>query len=166
MSQTLKEGFASIGLLARQDATAEQVSADYRLGLPATTMEFSGADYAQALKIEAGDAGDEVTLTCSTGVAAKTAGTGTPTITDGDGKDLEGNTFAAVAEYFGLLIENTGTGSVAVVSSDDDLPDIPALQAGGKLLLAYSAVQAVAGTIAFTLANAAGEVQVTILGKN
>lgn len=163
MSQTLKEAFATLGLVARQAATSEQVSADFRLGQAEETLEFSDADYAQALKIEADSASDVATLTCSTGAVAQT--TGTPTITAGDGKDLEGNTFDAVGEYFAILIKNTGTGSIAVVSSDDDLPDIPALQAGGRLLLAYASEKAMSGTVAFTFANAAGEVEVSIIGK-
>jgi hypothetical protein len=87
------------GLFARITPSGQSVGGKPTIGSSGpTTKDYPLANIVSAFKVVAAASSNVATLTLSTGVVAQT--TGSPVITDGDGKDLEGDA-ADVGEYPG-----------------------------------------------------------------
>jgi len=105
------------GLFGTGTPTDTNVSGSVTVGKSQTQLSFDTANILYSFQVTSTGASDVATLTISSGAVAQT--TGTPTITDGDGKDFSGATLGTLATAYMLLVEPvTGNdGQIRVTSS-------------------------------------------------
>ena len=163
----LKKAVASFGLIGRMAPVGTNVSNRLDIGIAATEVDFlaqdGDTDILYSAKVVAAAVSDSGSLALSTGIV--TAG-GTAVVTGGDGKDAEGETLPAPVSLMGILIRNLGAGDVAIVSSDDEVPDCPALKPTCSLFMIAGTTwpSSPFGTVVGTMNNAAGIFDVTVIG--
>jgi len=151
------------GLFGTGTPTDTNVSGSVTIGKAQTQLSFDDGNILYSFQVTSTGATDVATLTISSGSVAQT--TGTPTITDGDGKDFSGATLGTLATPYMLLVEPvTGNdGQVRVASSVTTKGIDKRIEAGETypLLCSFPA----SGTIAITFAATGDSVKVTVLGK-
>lgn len=161
---TISSAKAFYGLKAVGTPTGTNVGNNVEVGVSTTPVAFSDANVAYSFKVTSTGATDVATLTFSSGSVAQT--TGTPTITDGDGKDFEGATLGTLATLYAVLVErSTGTGSVGVTASSDEIIDIADSSEAFSLLQSWAGGIASPGTLALSFDTSGDIVTVTVLGK-
>lgn len=151
---------AIYGLTGTGTPTSTNVAGSMLIGVEQTQSAFATADIVYSFKVTGNGTNDVATLTLSSGVVAQT--TGTPAITDGDGKDFEGSTLPAMVTGYAILVKSSGT-TVQVTSSFASNPDIILESASTVPLLCPFVMN---GTIDFTLADSSASVTVTVVGKS
>ena len=164
---TISSARAIYGLNAAGTPTGTNITGTSQIGVAQTSQAFADADIAYSFKVTSTAPGDVATLTLSTGAVAQT--TGTPTITDGDGKDFEGATLPTLVTLFSFLMtRETSEDTISVLSSSDDLPDVPEFGGGLPAHLATAIPGGVTspGTIAITFTGTGDIVTVTVIGKS
>ncbi len=154
---------AYYGLKAEATSVGTNVTGTQTIGVSQSGIAFDDANIAYSFKVVSTGASDVATLTLSSGVVTQT--TGTPTITDGDGKDAEGVTLGTLATSRMLLI-TPDSGNTAVVratssSTTDGFDKYFPAASNRPLLCSFPAT----GTIAFTFAAIGDEITVTVIGK-
>lgn len=161
---TISTARAIYGLNSLGTPQGTNIGGSNVIGKNQTSLSFSDANIMYSFKVLANADNDVATLTLSTGAVAQT--TGTPVITDGDGKDMEGITLATLATGYAILIETVGTttGIITVDTSTDANGFTKFFKAGETMPLLTGLPSS--GTISFTFAEAADAVIVTILGKS
>lgn len=151
------KSFAHFGLTALERYTNPGTSGEEENGLPLVrvdlTTEWGEAHARKSFTVEALAGGNVATYDCATGVVSQT--TGSPIITKASAVDFQGNAYTDLGPVIGLYIEvDPFAGPVAVACSSNNLPDIPALRPGSKILIALPVDETLqglgAGTIAFT----------------
>jgi hypothetical protein len=161
---------ATAGIAARLSSTSLGASGKTALGgtitgYPAATVTYSGCDSAYSSGVAAAAIGDVATLTLSSGVIAQT--TGTPVITDGDGKDWEGNTIPTLTKLMAIRIRAAAENAAAVALNGSSalLPDMD-LHPGADIQLRLPAAgHALSGaTLAFTFATIGDAIVIDVLG--
>jgi hypothetical protein len=157
------------GLFGRITPTGQGVGGRPTIGdSGAGTKQYPTANIISALKVVSAAGSNVATLTLSTGIVAQT--TGSPVITDGDGKDLEGVTLPTLANFMGIRIR-TGTGNTGTVAvagaSNSKLPAIT-LDNDAEVAVGVRAagVTLSGATLTFTFSAAGDEVIVEYLGKS
>ncbi len=157
-----------LNFIARSKSTQEGITGGVNIG-KAIAKTFTGLDLAYAFKVLSAAVANVATLTHSTGQVAQT--TGTPTITDGDGKDWQGVTLPAAATSFIYLIVikagNANTGTVTVTGADGAEAPSAILRVGGFTLLCQPAPTAVgaSSTVGLTFSAAADTAEVWVFAK-
>jgi hypothetical protein len=157
------------GLFARITPSGQSVGGKPTIGSSGpTTKDYPLANIVSAFKVVAAASSNVATLTLSTGVVAQT--TGSPVITDGDGKDLEGVTLPTLANIQGIRIR-TGAGNTGTVvvggSSNSKLPAITLDNDADVAVGLKAAGVALSGaTLTFTFSAASDTVIVEYLGKS
>lgn len=155
-------------LSATATPTGTGVSGAQTLGLGEKSRKYADANIIGIAEIASAAISNVATLTVSTGAIAQT--TGSPVITDGDGKDFEGVTFPTVATLKGLRLiadpDNTGTVTVAGTSSGKLVAvtldaDTEVTQKFKETGLAVSSQ-----TMTFTFSAAGDKVTVEFLGES
>lgn len=157
---TLSNAQARFQLSADAATSQTNSSGTVEVGLGLTTQAFSDADVAYSFEVEATGGSDIATLTFTTGVVVQTAGT--PTVTDGDGKDIFGVTISLV-RVMAILVE---ADSAAITCSNSEFPDFAD---GGQLIRAlWVPTTAIAspGTMAIAPSGAGLSTKVTVIGKS
>lgn len=159
---TLSDVKAVWGLSASATHTGTEVSGKAAIGERSGYAAFSDADIAYSFKVECNIAGDAASLDPATGLV--TASAGSPSITDGDGKDFEGVALPALSQLRGVLVHGTtqvgspilvdSTGSASAVFSGPIYQD-------QALLITTTAVPA-----AITLDPQVAGNAVTVIGKS
>ena len=157
----------NLTIAARSRSTQEGTTGVVNIGK--AIAEAFTLDIAYAFKVLSAAVANVATLTHSTGQVAQT--TGTPTITDGDGKDWEGVTLPAATTSLVYLIlikaGPTNTGTVSCVGAD--LAEAPSatLRADGCVLLSQPAPTAVgaSSTLALTFSAAGDTAEVWVFAK-
>lgn len=137
-----------------------------RLGFGELTRKYTTATVLGIFKVVSAATSNVATLTLSTGAVAAT--TGSPVITDGDGKDFEGIAFPTIAkcQAIRIITPSTNTGTVTIGgSSSNRLPAIE-LHADSEITLKLPAAGLTisAQTLTATFSAAAQEVTVEFLG--
>jgi hypothetical protein len=159
----ITNALAYFGLKATASPVGTSISGTNTVGVSQTAVAFDDANIAYSFKVVSTGATDVATLTLSSGVVAQT--TGTPTITDGDGKDMEGITLGTLATSRMILIQpdsgNTGIVRAQSSSTTDGFDKYFPAASTRPLLCSFPA----SGTIAFTFAAIGDEVTVTVIGK-
>ena len=160
---TITSATANYGLSALSTPTGTNIANDVRIGVAPGSIAFADANIVYSFKVTATGTNDVATLTLTSGAVAQT--TGTPTITDGDGKDWEGVTLPTMATGYAILIQRTTlTHEVAVASSDIVNP--AAILTDTNALTPLLSPLLVSGTVAFTLSSSGHAVVVTVIGKS
>jgi hypothetical protein len=142
---TITSATANYGLSALSTPTGTSIANDVRIGVPPGSIAFADADIVYSFKVVAAAAGNVATLTLSSGAVAQT--TGTPTITDGDGKDWEGVTLPTMVTGYAILMQRTDLTHEVIVASSDNVNPSLRLNDGNKLMPALSHLL-MSGTIA------------------
>lgn len=156
-----------IDLSARSRSTQEGTSGTQDIGV--RIARILDADIAYCFKVTAAANGNIATLTQSTGNVAQT--TGVPVITDGDGKDWEGNVLdldTASAILAVLVVANdANVGTVTLAASDGAESPAGILKAGGAILLLQPNATAVgaASTLAATLSALGDSVKTWVYSR-
>lgn len=163
----LRSATATLGLTARVTPSGTSVSGVPSIGDPVpSAVNYTTANVAYACMVAAAAAANVATLTLTSGVVAQT--TGSPVITDGDGKDIEGNTFTAMAKLMALRITapSTNTSAVSFAGSSQVVPDVD-LSPGSDMVVALpvAGVTATGITLAATFATLGDSVTITVIGK-
>jgi hypothetical protein len=151
------------GLTASGATTSTNVSGSVTLGKTQEQVTLLGADVFFSSSITSTGATDVATLDLTTGVIAQT--TGTPTITDGDGKDFEGETLGTMAKVSALhvVFNEVASGVVAMSCADVSLPDVTASINGTIAVITIPDGKTLSGnTITFTFNDASSQ-KVTII---
>lgn len=163
---TFSDATAVYGLSAAGTPTGTNVGGTNTIGVGSTKNAITGADIAYSFKVTSTGIGDVATLTLSSGSVAQT--TGTPTITDGDGKDFEGDTLTTMVTLNAVLVQRTTSVSTVVMeSSPAQLPDFQTLgDSDATATVLWEGTDTNLGTIAFTFGAPADSVTVTIIGKS
>lgn len=159
--------FATHGLRADVSSAATNVTTSGIVGLNQVKTTLTDTDIIYSLSITSTGGTDVSTLTLSTGVAAQT--TGTPTITDGDGKDFEGVTMATLVSISAIYVsfDEHAAGTIAMACADVSLPDITSSVDGSVAMMIQPTGKTVSGdTITFTFNDASSQkVTVIVAGK-
>ena len=148
--------------------TGTGVSGKPFVGQDLTPVNFSDGDVVQVFTVESTGAGDVATLDLDEGSVAQT--NGTPTITDGDGKDFEGEDIAMPTLY-ALLIESAdgNTGTVTVANTLVQMIDVT-IRAGTNgstfLHVVEDGLDMTGYTMAMTFSAGGDSVTVTLIGKS
>lgn len=154
---------ASYGLFGTGTPAGTNTSGSVTQGKSQTQLSFASANILYSFKVLSTGATDVATLTISSGSVAQT--TGTPTITDGDGKDFEGVTLGTLATAHMLLVEPVGTttGQIRIASSSTTRGIDKRIEAGETypLLCTFPST----GTIAITFTASGDSVKVTVVGQ-
>lgn len=145
-----------------------------RIGLTGPKKEFdvsssgslTGADAYLGGKVVSAASSNVATLTLSTGVAAAT--TGSPVITDLDGKDAEGDNLgigtSSLLKALVFKAKATNTGTVTVAGSSAGFVATGVLAAGDEIVKRIPEGAAVgSGTVSFTFSAASDEVEVHLV---
>jgi hypothetical protein len=152
-----------VGLFATGTPVGTNVSGALSIGKSSTSTAYDTADILYSFKVLSAATGNVATLTISDGTVAQT--TGSPVITDGDGKDFEGVTLGtlAVAHLIHIEVVGTSTGIITVDTSSDTDGFTKFFPAGSTkpLLCSFPA----SGTITFTFAASGDTIRATILGE-
>jgi hypothetical protein len=147
--------------------TGTGVAGSQTLGLGEKSRKFATADVIGIAEVTSAAINNVATYTVSTGAFAQT--TGSPVITDGDGKDFEGVTFPTIGKLYGVRIiadpDNTGTVALAG-SSTGRLPAVT-LDADAEVTLKLDAagLTVSAQTMTFTFSAAGDKVTVEFLAE-
>lgn len=161
---TITNAKVSYGLYGTGTPSGTNLTGSVTVGKSPTGVNFTTGDILYSFTLLSTGATDVATLTISSGAVAQT--TGTPTITDGDGKDFEGVTLSTLVTPYILMVEPVGTttGQFIVASSSSTSGITKYIEAGetSPLLCTFPS----SGTIAFTFAASADSFKVTILGKS
>lgn len=153
---------------ARSASTQEGVEGKMTIG-ERIALAFD-LDIAYAFKVQAAAPSNVATLTQSTGVVAQT--TGSPVITDGDGKDWQGITLplgtSSLIQLVVVYAAPGNNGTVACAGLDPLESPTGTLRAGGVLLLSQPAAAAVgaSSTLAFTFSAGSDSVKVWVFSKS
>jgi len=161
---TLSGAKARFQLNATATPTGTLVTGPNVIGQGLGTASFSDADIAYSFKVQCNIAGDTASLDPATGIV--TASAGSPSITDGDGKDFEGVTLPALSQLRGVIVYGTtqvaspilvdSTGSASAVFSAPIYQD-------NALLITTTAVPT---AITFDPQVSGNAVTVTVIGKS
>lgn len=167
---TITEALARYGVQAAVTPAGTGVRGPALVGIDRETQrEWSDANIAYALKVS-GALGDQATLALDTGVA--TATLGSPTITDGDGKDLEGVTLPTLATLYGLQLVAAAANTfyVTCTLAPSFLPSVDQLTAGDvATIVSASGVNiAAAGSkqLVVDFAGTVDELEIVVIGKS
>lgn len=158
-----------LSFFARSAATQEGLAGVMKIG-DRLAVDFALTDLAYSFKVAAAAPADVATLTHSTGAVAQT--TGTPTITDGDGKDWEGVTLpVAVTSLVYLVVVLAGaanTGTVTLAAGDGAESPAGILRADGFLILGQPSATAVStgSTLALTFSAIMDTATVWVFAKS
>lgn len=168
---SLDSARAIYGLFGRTapSAPGTTTSEAQTIGVRQTDVPVTGADVAHAFKVTSTGAGNVATWTMESGVVAQS--TGTPTITDGDGNDWQGNDngLTTSSKVYGVLIQaaSTNTGTIALDgTSYSEVVKHTMSAKGVVLLLTESAAALGAGSVMSMTFSASGDsVTVTYLAE-
>ena len=158
-----------MSFFARCAATQEGLSGVMKVG-DRFVVDFALANVAYSFKVAAAAPADVATLTHSAGVVAQT--TGSPVITDGDGKDWEGVTLpVAVTSLVYLVVVVAGaanTGTVTLAAGDGAESPAGILRADGFLILGQPGATAVStgSTLGLTFSAATDTATVFVFAKS
>ena len=165
---TLSSAVANYGLSAIATPTGTNVANDVRIGVAPASLGFPTADIAYSFNVAPTAGADVATLTFSTGLVAQT--TGTPVITDGDGKDFEGVALPTMVKVQAVFAKKiTGGASVSVLGSSLIGYSNLAITAGNLATWTRSEGVAPGGgtlTIQPGGSDATDSVQITVIGKS
>ena len=159
---TISSARAIYGLNAAGTPTGTNITGTSQIGVAQTSQAFADADIAYSFKVTSTAGSDVATLTIASGLVAQT--TGIPTITDGDGKDFEGETLATIVTPLAILVSYSVTAGseITVTSSDASNPGAELNADGIPLLAPLNQL----GTIAFDITEPGDSVTVTVIGKS
>jgi hypothetical protein len=136
-------------------------------GFPEDSKPYPLADVGHSFQVTSGATGNVATLTLASGAVAQT--TGTPTITEGDGKDWEGITLPTMAKLMSIRLraKDANTGTITLTPSSTFLPEV-VLKPGMDLLFSCKAAgEAFSGqTLAMTFSASGDSLEVDILGAD
>jgi len=159
---TISRAKATCGLSASGAHAATNVSGDAAIGVTDSGIDISTADVAYTFQVTATALSDVAELTYSSGVV--TQDTGTPTISDGDGKDFEGATlptlYRVLCMRFSCPSTNTNTvtfGGVPVVPGG-----VSFTYFGAGLVVGSSTADVDFSGLAGTIGD---NIEITIIGK-
>ena len=164
---TISNARASIGLQASGTPTGTNVTGAVNIGQPQITLPFDDADIAYSFKVEATGAGDVARLDIDSGVVSQT--TGTPTITDGDGNDFEGDSLLTLVSLYAVHVKAGASNDADEEAFVACFPDFDStyafsckLKPGGSAFCQYERVN----DIITTLATSGDSVTITVIGKS
>lgn len=163
---TISQAVARMGLEARVTPAGTNVAGPARVGTPMSAQKkWTDADIAYAFKVTGGVL-EVATLTLSTGVVAATGGS--PTIVDGDGKDLEGATLPGMVTLYAVqFIPGSGNSvKVQVADSSSKLPDVDVSPGDVISWKSTNGITVGAGTLAFTFYSVGHSLEVVVIGKS
>ena len=136
--------------------------------MPLGTANFTDADIVYSFNVTATGSSDIALLTFATGVVTQT--NGTPTISDGDGKDFEGITLPTTVTYYAIMVEVTASAGTPNISAthSDTLLDFGDMASVGDIALRTIVGGATdsSDTLAITLVSPGDACTVTVIGKS
>lgn len=157
----------SLNLSALARSSGEGLSGNVEIGKRMSLVV--DADIAYALGVLSAAGANVATLSLATGIVAQT--TGTPAVTDGDGKDWEGLTLPLSADDLVkavlIVADEDNTGTVTVAASAGATAPGGILRPGGLLLLSQpDAGEVGTPTLGLTFSAGADKVNVWVFAKN
>ncbi len=165
---TLNGTKLSTTLTGKATPVGTGASGSATLGFGELTRRYATATILGIFKVVSAAISNVATLTLSTGAVAQT--TGTPTITDGDGKDFEGITFPTMAkcQAVRIITPATNTGTVTIGGSSSGRLPAVTLDADSEVVLKLpvAGLTIAAQTLTATFSAAADEVTVEFIGFN
>ena len=166
---TISSAKGTIGLQATGTPTGTALNGKTTIGNLSGEGETTlNSDIAHAFRVVSTGGSDEVELVFQTGVASATSGS--PTITDGDGKDFEGETLPTMATLDALQVEaDDGNSTFVTLATVGVLGGIgSAINPGQKILTLDCGADVNAATDVFRMTfNASGDgVTVTVIGSS
>ena len=155
------------GLSAAGTATRPSIAGTSAIGVSQSAINVDASDIAYAFTVTSTGAGDEVTLTLTSG--AVTTGVGTPTI-DGAGVDFEGNTLETAALIHSVLVTTptTNTGRVDTISAGMSPYGFIDVAPSGSIAEKYfgtAGLDPTGGTVAITFSASGDSVTIIILAS-
>ena len=161
---TIANARASFGLQAAGTPTGTNVAGSVTIGQAQLTDQFTDADIAYSFKVDSTGSSDAVSLGLTLGAA--TATNGSPTITDADGKDFEGDTLSSLTGLYGVLVRTDSDNSGVVAITGPSI--VSGLAAGNSMIYSLATTPTSISTQALDLTfNSSGDsVTVTIIGKS
>ena len=136
-------------------------------GFPADSKSYPLVDTAYSFQVTSSATGNVATLTLASGSVAQT--TGTPTITEGDGKDWEGITLPTMAKLMSIRLraKTANTGNVTLTPSSTFLPNL-VLKPGMDLILSTKEAGEAfsAQTLAMTFSASGDSIEVDVIGAD
>ena len=162
---TLSEAIARWELTAKAELTGTNIDGSGTIG-SRSYQRFPDANIAYSFKIVSDANGDVATLNLTSGVVEQTSGF--PAISDGDGKDLAGESLPTLSTLYALLLEKANSSGADTIAFDAlSLPE------GGinedEVVIPYiikNGASAPLGTVAWYFGAANVELTVTVVGKS
>ena len=163
---TISGAQARYQLTATGSLTGVNVSGSGTVGVGLATVNFAGASIAYSLRITSTAAGDVAKLFFANSTCLGV--TGSPTITNGDGNDLEGKALGQFDGMNAALIKGTNTNTAAggvctVAATDGRFPDIQLLTSNATCLAVFETAEDIAGNATFTFSKPAMVTEVTVV---
>lgn len=162
---TFSNARAYYGLTCGGTPSGTNVSGSNSIGVGSQTVTLDTADIAYSFKITSAATGNVARWALDTGIVSQQ--TGSPVITDGDGKDFEGVALATATTIKAILIKVTAAPNiVAVTFTTSDFLGTPSIEfnAVGQCLWTQP-LDCSGGTVDFTFQAAATTVEVIVVAE-
>jgi hypothetical protein len=160
---TLSSAVANYGLSAIATPTGTNVSNDVRIGVAPAAVGFPEANIVYSFIATATGVYDTAQLTLDDGVVAATAGS--PTITDGDGKDFEGGTLPTLATEYAYLVECVLGAATGITHSNNEF-EVDQMATGDVVLRTFAGHSTSGKNITLILPSIGDSIRLTIIGKS